>query len=100
MKELGADELLLKGRLQVETALGALAFTAVNPEAEQRLQTLLDVHANLSDGEDQNDFSIYLQGETAAREKADILASLEALKDSDAVTPEARIAADALRHIL
>jgi hypothetical protein len=100
MRELGADELFLRGRVQVETALGALAYTGMNPEAQQRLQTLLDAHAGLSDGQAQNDLSLYLQGRTAEREKTDIIMSLDALKDSTSATPDAKIAAEALRQIL
>jgi hypothetical protein len=100
MRELGTDGLLLKGRVQVETALGALAYTGINEEAQQRLQTFLDVHANLSDREAQNDLSLYLQGGTIEREKTDIIMSLDALKDSESATPEARVAAEALRQIL
>lgn len=51
--EFKSDELYLKGRLQIETALGALAYTGINPDAQQRLQTFLDVHSQLSNGEDQ-----------------------------------------------
>ena len=100
MREFSADELFLKGRVQVETALGALAYTGINPSAQQRLQTLLNVHADLSDCEAQNDLSLYLQGGTIENEKADIIESLDALKDSESATSEARIAADALRQIL
>jgi hypothetical protein len=100
MREFGTDELFLRGRLQVETALGALAHSGINPAAQQRLQTFLDAHANLSDDEAQNDLSLYLQGGTIEREKADIIVSLDAFKDSESATPEAKIAADALRQIL
>lgn len=100
MRELGTDELFLRGRVQIETALGALAYTGINAAAQQRLQTFLDVHADLSDGEAQNDLILYLQSESIEREKADIVMSLDALKDSESAAQEARVAADALRQIL
>ncbi len=100
MRKFGANELFLRGRLQVETALGALAHTGINFAAQQRLQTFLDVHASLSDDESQNDLILYLQGGTTEQEKSDIIASLDALNNFESATPEAKIAADALRQIL
>jgi hypothetical protein len=100
MTEFRSDELYLKGRLQIETALGALAYTGINPDAQQKLQTFLNVHSQLSGSEDQNDLSIYLQGDTVEKEKADIFASLDALGDSESATKETRIFAIALRETL
>lgn len=36
--ELGPDRLTLQGMLQLQTAIGALAFTAANPEIEESLR--------------------------------------------------------------
>jgi hypothetical protein len=100
MSELGPDELHLNGRVQVETALGALAYTGVNLDAQTRLQTLLRVHNRSSDGNSQDDLSIYLQGEVVQREKADIISSLDALCADQTTTNEIRLAAQALREII
>jgi hypothetical protein len=100
MREFASDELFLRGRLQVETALDALAHASINPDAQARLQTLLDVHGQLSDGESQNDLSSYLRGSTVQQEKADIIAALDGLKSDDSVVFDRRIAAEALREIL
>lgn len=95
-----SDRLLLRGRLQAQTALDALAYTGINPVAQQRLQTLLDVHEMLSDDQTQNDFVISMQGGTAAQEKSDIIASLDAVANSDEVPYDTWIAAIALSKIL
>lgn len=100
MSEFGTDELFLHGRVQVSTALGALAYTGANPEAQQQLQTFLEVHDQMSDGHNQNDLSIYLQGETAEREKADIVSSLETLCLDPATEEVQRLTAGALYTIL
>lgn len=100
MTEFAPDELFLKDRPQVETALGALAYTSINPDAQQRLQTFLAVHTKLSAGEAPGTLTVYLQGETAAQDKADILASLDALRESETTPDAAKVAATALREIL
>jgi hypothetical protein len=100
MTEFAPDELFLRGRVQIETALGALAHTGANPDAQQQLQTFLDVHGQLSDGETQNDLVIYLKGEATEREKTDILNSLDVLRDDESATTGARVAAAALRSLL
>jgi hypothetical protein len=100
MREFASDELYLCGRMQIETAIGALAHTGANPDAQARLQTFLDVHGQLSDGESQNDLSVYLQGGTVEREKAHIIAALDLLKSDESVVSSTRIAAAALREIL
>jgi hypothetical protein len=100
MSELAPDELHLRGRMQIETALGALAYTGINLEAQKRLQTFLNVHTQLSDGQSQQDLAIYLQGEVIETEKADIIASLDTLCKDEAVANEMRLAAQALREII
>jgi hypothetical protein len=100
MSELGPDELHLRGRVQVEIALGALAYTGINLDAQNRLQTFLNVHSQLSDGQGQNDLSIYLQGGIVEREKVDIITSLDALCVDEEATNEIRLAAYALREII
>jgi hypothetical protein len=86
--------------MQIETALGALAYTGINLEAQKRLQTFLNVHTQLSDGQSQQDLAIYLQGEVIETEKADIIASLDTLRKDEAVANEMRLAAQALREII
>ncbi|HET8884528.1 MAG TPA: hypothetical protein VFM68_03590 [Candidatus Saccharimonadales bacterium] len=100
MSEYKSDELFLKGRIQVETAREALTHTGINPSAEQRLQTFLDVHSQLSDKISQQDLVIYLRGGVVAAEKADIIASLEAMSADDTISVATRLAATALRHII
>ena len=100
MTELIHGELFLKGRVQIEAALRALAYTGINPDAQHRLQVLLDTHAELSVGESQDDLSVYLQGEAAEWEKSDIVTSLDAVKDGDLVSADERAAAAALHEIL
>ena len=100
MSELGSDELFLRGRVQVNTALSALAHSGVNPEAQKRLQTFLEVHDMMSDGQAQNDLSIYLQGGTAERERSDIVSSLELLCLDPSAESEQRVAAAALYAML
>lgn len=100
MTELGPDELHLKGRVQVEIAIGALAYTGINLEALNRLQALLDVHAQLSNGQNQNDLSVYMRGEIIKREKVDIITSLDTVCIDKDTTNETRLAAQALREII
>lgn len=100
MSEFKSDELFLRGRVQVETALGALAHSGINLDVQVRLQKLLDVHNQMSVDENQQDLSIYLQGEVVEREKADIMSSLDSLH-ADQKTPNGlRLAAQALREII
>lgn len=96
----GSERLVLRGRLQAQTALDALAYTGINQAAQHRLQTLLDVHEMLSDGQAQNDLFIFLEGGATGQDRSDIIASLEAVANSDEVTHENWIAAVALRQIL
>ena len=100
MRELCSDELFLRGRLQVSTAIGALAHSGVNPEAQKRLQTFLEVHDTMRDGQAQNDLSIYVKGKTAEREKSDIVSSLELLFLNPTIENEQRVASAALYTIL
>lgn len=96
MKPLGADELYLSGRLQIETVVDALTHTGLNPGAQERLQKLLDAHSLLSKDSEQQDLFIYLRGDSMVSEKADILAGLGALSVSDEVSIERRISAQTL----
>jgi hypothetical protein len=41
-------ELFLKGELQLEAAIGALAYTERNPEAQHQFQTSLNINKALS----------------------------------------------------
>ncbi len=100
MSEFEPDELHLRGRIQIETALRALEHTDINPKAQARLRTFLDDHRQRSDGENQNDLSVYMQGEVAGQEKADIITALDELKSDESVALTTRIAAVALREIL
>jgi hypothetical protein len=100
MTEFAEDELYLKGRLQVATALGALAYTGINPTAAQRLQTLLDVHGEPTDEFKQNDLVLYLRGEVAKQEKSDIEASLIAVEADELAPTELKVASGILRDIL
>jgi hypothetical protein len=100
MNKYPADHLFLNGRLQVETALGALRHTGANPDAQSLLQLLLDCHDQKSDGTAQNDLSISARGETAEKQKADIVASLEIVSANEDVSTETRAAAVAVREFL
>lgn len=100
MRESAANELYLKGRVQVETALGALAHAGINPGAQKLLQSLLDAHSVLSDGNNQNDLSIYIEGGGSEGERNAIVASLDNLIDSEFASRDKRMAATALRKIM
>ncbi|MBA2278928.1 hypothetical protein H0V99_00585 [Candidatus Saccharibacteria bacterium] len=100
MRELGPDELFLQGRLQIATARDALSSTGINTKAESQLTTFLDVHSQLSTGEDQKDLVIYLKGGEIERSKADIVMSLELLEQSPDVQPNALEAARGLLEII
>ena len=100
MSESESDELHLKGRIQIETALRALAHAGINPNAQAKLRIFLDAHGQLSGDENQNDLSVYGQGGTVEQEKADIITALDELKNDESVAPATRIAAVALREIL
>ncbi len=100
MRELGSDELFLQGRLQIALARDALSSAGINPVAESRLTTFLDVHDQLSTGEDQKDLAVYLQGDETERTKADIVMSLELLKQGPDVQPDVAEAARGLLELL
>jgi hypothetical protein len=100
MRELDTDELFLKGRVQAETALDALAYSGLNLDAQKRLKTFLDVHETLSYQDDQDDLVIYLRGERAETEKADIIVSLAQLAADPNSNDGLKLAATALHQIL
>lgn len=100
MRELGSDELFLQGRLQIATARDALSSTGINPKAQSQLTTFLDVHGQLSTGEDQEDLIVYLRGGETECTKADIVMSLELLEQGPDVRPGAIEAARGLLELL
>lgn len=100
MSEFGPDQLFLRGRVQIEVALGALAFSGLNPDAQNRLQAFLSIHSRSSDGQNQANLAMYLQGEIVARDKADIITGLDTLSADESVATDMRLAAQALREII
>jgi hypothetical protein len=100
MKENGLDTLYLRGKIQVETARTALEFTGLNPRTQKLLQLLLDLHRYTSDGENQDDMEIELKGQNVPIDRADIVASLDAVCVSPDVSTERRLASAALRAMM
>lgn len=103
MSERAANELFFENRAEVETALAALAHTGVNPNAQQRLQAILDFHDRMSaidDDDTHRSLRVHAHGEDIVQEKTDIAASLDSLSTAESVLTETRIAAIALREIL
>lgn len=100
MRELGPDELFLRGRLQISTALEALVASGINPDAETQLANSLYVHELLSTGEDQVAYGIYLQGGETERTRADIIMSLELFEQNSQASPDATEAARGLLELL
>lgn len=98
--EFAADELSLKGRLQVEIALSALVYSGINIDAQKRLRTFLNVHDRMTDEQRQHGISIHLRGGSVEQDKKDISTGLEALCVSQTVSDDIRFAAQALREIL
>ncbi len=90
------NRLVLKGRVQVETALGALMCTGSNPDAQNRLQLFLDLHTEYTSLEAQEDLFIACEGGTTAQDKADITAGLEELVTREDTPADIRHAAAAL----
>lgn len=100
MSEFGSDELLLAGRLQISTARDALSTTGINHDAETQLTTFLNVHSQLSTGEEQNDLVVYMRGGEAKSTKADVVMSLELLGQGDDIGSGAAEAARGLLELL
>lgn len=95
-------ELFLRGRLQVETARDALAFTRLNPAGQNLLGVFISVHAQLSDGTNQNDAAlvVYLEAGETEQIRADVVQSLGEMACSQAATEGQRVAANILLGIL
>ncbi|GEM_PF-1462075 len=99
--ELGSDELLLQGRLQVTVARDALAATGVNPEAAEHLSIILDAHEDLTSDGAQKDLLIFLGGGgQTERMKSDIVMGLELAVQDENVARDARTAAQGLLELL
>ena len=101
MEALPTDEILLHGKLQVDTAIAALHAVDVNPVATDVLETARNtqrVVAMLNPGQPER-INLFFGGAFAATMKADILVGLEFLI-SQADTPEQKIAAQALLETL
>lgn len=90
------DKLVLRGRLQVETALGALMCTGANQNAQERLRLFLDLHAEHTCGTAQEDLLIATEGGTTTQDKADIITGLETLVCDNEASDEIRSAAAVL----
>lgn len=100
MSEFGSDELFLTGRLQISTARDALSATGINHDAETQLTTFLNVHSQVSMGEEQDDLVVYLRGDEAESTKADVVMGLELLKHGDDIGSGAAEAARGLLELL
>jgi hypothetical protein len=100
MSEYGPDELFLCGRIQVEVALGALVFSSLNAEAQNRLQTFLSVTNRSRDDQNQSGLVMYMKGEVVERDKADIITGLDAVSADESISRDMRLAAQALREII
>lgn len=100
MRELSSDELLLQGRLQIDTAREALLSTGINPSAEKQMATILDVHDKLSTTADQKDLTVYLKGGETERTKTDIIMGLELLEQRPDARSDTREAARGLLELL
>ena len=100
MSEFGPDELFLRGRLQLEVALGALVFSSLNLDAERRIQAFLDIHSHPQDDQSQSNLAMYLQGGVVTQDKADIITGLDLLSVDQSASTEMRLAAQALREII
>ena len=94
------DELYLKGRIQIETAIYALGFTAINPMSKTRLEKLLNAHKTTMAKEAIDGIVIYFQGDGVRKEKRDIIESLEVCEASQSVPESYRLAARALIEII
>jgi hypothetical protein len=99
-RQFGPDELFLSGRLQIDTAIDALAMTGVNIQAEETLRAVRDLHGLFTTPEAEDDLTVYLQGEQAATMKADIATSALLTEQNKNLSPEARIAARGLLDVL
>lgn len=99
-RQLGPDELFLSGRVQVDTAIEALAMTGVSPQAEEVLKAARDLYGLVTTPEAKDDLNVFLRGEQAAAMKADIVASVLLAEQSQRLSPELRIAARGLLDVL
>ena len=97
------DVLVLRGDLQMETALLALAEVGINPELQDDLVSVLNdsaekVRCGLADGRGEESFSetFCLTGETAKEAKKDIIRGLEYAKNKK----DLAVAATCLLEIL
>ncbi|MDB5163331.1 MAG: hypothetical protein JWO54_609 [Candidatus Saccharibacteria bacterium] len=100
MEFLSDDELQLKGKIQLDTAIDALDTIGINPSAAEKLQILRTTqqqHAAAFPDEPEQLYLYFKGGKTAAI-KADILVGLELLS-ANADKPEQKIAAQALLEI-
>lgn len=101
MTELIESKFSLKGRMQIETALGALAYAGMNQDAQTYYRVLLAAHDQYGDDQSQNNFAVYYHDERAVKIKADVATSLDAvIKDNGSVAKELKFAAIALRNTL
>jgi len=100
MNERETNQLTLRGRLQVETALNALAYTGLNPDIEATLRSLLAIHASIHGDKSQDDFYFQFDTNTALSDKNDIIRSLEFVTTDENILPSDRMAYIALREIL
>lgn len=94
------DELYLKGRIQIETAIYALGFTALSPLSKNRLEKMLEAHQPMMETEADAGIIIYLRGDEVRQEKIDIIESLKVCENSQLVPEEYRLAARALIEII
>ncbi|GAC1391378.1 MAG: hypothetical protein NVSMB46_03680 [Candidatus Saccharimonadales bacterium] len=98
MSELSSVELFLNGKLQIATARDALTFSGINPEAVKMFSAILGIHETVSDSDEQNDLFIFYRGESAHKDKTDIVTGLELMIEK--VTDNRSDAIEAARGLL
>lgn len=96
MSELSDDTLLLKGRLQKEVALDALAHTGLSPKTEEELMASLATSDKLDGGCNQ----IFLPLHLSRGARAAIIVSLEKLVRDPDIEHYRRIGAETLLAII
>jgi hypothetical protein len=98
--QLGPDELLLSGRLQLDAAISVLQITGVNPDAEASLVHTRNAQDILSLLGEDDGVVVYYSGEPTVAMKADIITSALLAKDNQNLPIDVRAAAAGLLDVL
>jgi len=100
MNEPQLNELHFEGRIQIDIAQNALAYTGVNPDAQALLLAYIHKHDRDNHSQLQKGFSVDFDGQQTEKYRNDIMSSLEFIATDETVPLGIRLASTALHDIL